>query len=158
MEPLVSLLRQDYPNFSYQQGAVARWSPATKTISYVDNAELSAKWSLLHELGHALLDHQSYESDANLLFKEVDAWDKAVGVATRYKLQIPDSYIQDCLDTYRDWLAKRSTCPTCNTIGLQRTQRLYSCLSCHMSWNVSHNQLCRPYRLKKAHKLKSPAA
>jgi len=155
METLVRALRQDYPDFSYEEGAIARWSPTTKTIFYVVSSDISAQWALLHELGHALLEHQSYNSDANLLFKEVDAWDKAGSISAYYGLQIPESYIQDCLDTYRDWLAKRSTCPTCHTIGLQRSQHLYNCLSCPTKWNVSHNNLCRPYRLKKTEKAKS---
>jgi hypothetical protein len=119
-------------------------------VSYNPDEGSTGFWSILHELGHALLDHQSYENDVNLLQKEAEAWEKAVIVAKSYGMTIDQEHIQNCLDTYRDWLHKRSTCPTCSSHGLQQNKALYRCLNCQGAWKVSSARFCRPYRLKKA--------
>jgi hypothetical protein len=152
MEPFVSALRQDFPDLHFVPGAKASWSPSQRAITYRDETSQSGRslWTLLHELGHALLDHTSYESDTNLVQKEAAAWAKAQEVAKKYKVTISDAHIQDCLDTYRDWLHKRSSCPVCDSHGLQTTQSLYSCPNCQNTWKVSSARFCRPYRLKNA--------
>lgn len=150
METFVETLRQDYPHIMFQEADTASWSPEQHIVSYDPGEQHTGLWSVLHELGHALLEHQSYESDINLLQKETDAWQKAITVAKHYRLEIDPEHIQNCLDTYRDWLHKRSTCPTCGSHGLQQSKALYRCLNCQDTWKVSSARFCRPYRLKKA--------
>jgi hypothetical protein len=150
MEVLVSNLRKTYPQFTFLAGDIARWSPRLRQITYKASDDLDATWSLLHELGHALLDHNSYESDMQLVQKETEAWEQAKNLAKTLRLTIDDNHIQDCLDTYRDWLHKRSSCPACGMHGLQHHKRLYGCLNCKTTWMVSNERFCRPYRLKKA--------
>jgi hypothetical protein len=150
MEKLVAKLRKDYPTLTFQEGVVASWSPQTSTVFYAVTGQTSDLWSLLHELGHAILGHQSYDSDASLLQKETEAWEKAIVLGKAYALRIDAEHVQVCLDTYRDWLHKRSTCPMCNSHGLQQNKALYSCLNCQTQWKVTSARFCRPYRLKKA--------
>jgi hypothetical protein len=151
MDLLVSLLRQDYPTIQFIAGPKACWAPDLHQITYVTDDSSVSLWTMLHELGHALLGHTSYDSDVYLLQKETAAWEKATTLTEKYGVhQIDDNHIQECLDTYRDWLHKRSTCPTCSDHGIQSTQNLYSCLNCQTTWKVSSARFCRPYRLKSA--------
>src|SRR5438309_1715875 len=107
-------IAQDYPQFKFQPGAQEHWSPRTNTITYNDS-ELAEelRYGLLHELAHALLDHNNYQSDFELLKMEAEAWRLAAKIGRKYKIKLDNEHIQDCLDTYRDWLHRRSKCPTC---------------------------------------------
>jgi hypothetical protein len=154
MEKFVDKLRQDYEHLSFIDTGLASWSPHTGQISYSLRDGQENVWSMLHEVGHALMGHSSYTSDIDLLKKEVEAWEKAVSIAKKYEVSIDEDHIQSCLDTYRDWLHKRSTCPTCGSNGLQRSKALYCCLNCQDTWKVSSARFCRPYRLKMAENTK----
>lgn len=151
MENLLAKLRQDYPTLTFKEASVASWSPTSRCVSYSTTDVETASGSLLHELGHAVCDHQAYSSDVSLLRKESEAWDKAQELSKKYQITIDDEQIQGCMDTYRDWLHKRSTCPDCGTHGLQQSKALYCCPNCQTTWMVSSARFCRPYRLKKAH-------
>ena len=103
-------------------------------------------WALLHELGHALLDHQVFATDIDLLQIEVEAWHKAQLIAKPYGIDIAWQHVEQCLDSYRDWLHARSTCPTCQLVTLQVNARLYQCFNCNNQWQVTKSRLCRPHR------------
>ncbi len=150
MEAFISKLQQDYPALRFTEGPVASWSPQAKTIYFATADQESDIWSVLHELGHALLGHQTYQSDADLLQKEAEAWSQAISISKKYEVSISPEHVQDCLDTYRDWLHKRSMCPNCGSHGLQQNKALYRCLNCQDQWKVTNARFCRPYRLKKA--------
>lgn len=107
------------------------------------------EWALLHEVSHALLGHQTYHTDVELLQLEVAAWARAEQLAADFDIHIEADHIQDCLDTYRDWLHGRSICPTCTTRSLQQSDHHYRCHNCHTSWRVSASRFCRPYRAVK---------
>lgn len=145
MENFVEKLQLANPDLRFVKGERFKWSPADQTITYCLR-EPADTWSLLHELGHALLEHGNFSSDLNLLQKEIAAWDKARELAPVYNVKISDDYIEDCLDTYRDWLHKRSACPRCAMLGVQKAQNRYVCLSCNHTWLVNQKQSCRPYR------------
>ena len=151
MGTLISRLQHDYPSLSFQKDTEARWSFADKTVFYTLNTGQEATWTLLHELGHALLGHASYASDVELLQKEVAAWEKARELARRYAIRIEETYAENCLDTYRDWLHRRSACPECSLQGIQQSSALYDCFNCQTTWKVTEQRFCRPYRLKMAH-------
>lgn len=145
MDGFISKLQGDYPSLTFVQGETACWSPQDNQVFYTYDPQNGVA-SVLHELAHALLGHKQYSNDLDLLYKEVAAWTTARHLAERYKINIDDNHIQDCLDTYRDWLHKRSTCPVCHLNGLQTHIGCYRCLNCEHSWNVSDSRLCRPYR------------
>jgi hypothetical protein len=150
MDTFISKLRQDYPDVVFIASDKASWSAVSRQVTYVSLEHPTNKLATIHELGHAQLDHREYESDVDLLQKEVAAWKYASTIAQRYGLSIDDEHIQSCLDSYRDWLHRRSTCPLCEAHGLQRSRSLYGCFNCQTTWTVSRQRLCRPYRLKKA--------
>lgn len=152
MISLLNKLETDYPKLNFIPGDLYSWSPQDRSIIYVANPTNSEKsnWSLLHEVGHSLLKHQSYASDIELIKLESEAWEKAVQLGKKYKIEIDDNHIQDCMDTYRDWLHQRSACPTCNNHSIQQDSQTYNCFNCGQSWIVSSSRFCRPYRLKKS--------
>jgi hypothetical protein len=147
----VERLRQLFPDLTFTAGQQFCWSPETREIFYKRNdSGQRPLWSLLHETGHALLNHTSYKADFELLRMENEAWERAKLLAEQLEVEIDEDHIQDCLDTYRDWLYKRSICPSCNTKCLQQGDFVhYRCFNCHTSWKVSNNRFGRAYRRHK---------
>ena len=146
-EVFISKLQKNYPSLTFKAGRQEHWSPKTNTITY--NSQQSYKmlcYGLLHELAHALLAHSNYASDFELLKLESDAWSLADKIGQKYGVKIDPDHIQNCLDTYRDWLHRRSACPKCNTHVLQRDAEFYRCYNCQTVWKVSSGRFVRPYR------------
>lgn len=146
---LLNSLQRLLPGIAFQKGEAFSWSPAHATVTYCSTPGSKALWALLHETGHAILDHKAYRDDIDLLQKEVAAWQKAKELAQENDIAINENHIQDCLDTYRDWLHQRSTCPRCGTVSLQVSSCEYLCHNCNAAWQVSTSRMCRPYRLSK---------
>jgi hypothetical protein len=158
MEKVLKQLRTDFPDLQYTEGDAFCWSPQTKQVFYTLERSQHGAWAILHETAHALLDHTRYSLDFELLRMEVAAWESAKEIAKKYGITIDDDHIQDCLDSYRDWLYKRSICPSCGTKSVQQDEELrYQCFNCHSTWGVAASRFCRPYRQSKVHK-KSPIA
>lgn len=159
MEKIISLLVQKYPSISFVEGKTFYWSPETSEVFYgkSEAEDSSAIWSLLHETGHAVLGHKSYQADFELIKLEMLAWEKAKELSKILKLpSINEDHIQDCLDTYRDWLYARSVCPYCNTKSLQQSNlNRYRCFNCHSTWKVTPSRFCRAYRSVK--NIKTPS-
>lgn len=149
MEKLLNKLASDFPGIQFAEGQHCRWSPAENTVVYQNDLTAGNQvkvWALYHELAHAVLGHKDYAIDFELLLMEVDAWDKAKQLSQNYGHAIDDDHVQDCLDTYRDWLDLRSTCPDCANNCLQQSSGLYRCFNCQAVWQVSTSRFCRPYR------------
>jgi predicted RNA-binding Zn-ribbon protein involved in translation (DUF1610 family) len=145
----VGQIIKDYPQFKFEPGQQEHWSPKTNTITYSQAEPLAElQYGLLHELAHALLGHNSYNSDFELLKLETEAWALAVKIGKKYKIKLDPDHIQDCLDTYRDWLHRRSKCPTCGMHVLQDNSSSYKCFNCGTGWQVSARRFARPYRLR----------
>lgn len=137
---LVKQLKRDYPDILFRSGEDDSWSPNQATVYY--RLDSSSPDKLLHELGHAILAHISYKRDVELLSMERDAWKKAVDIANNYQLKIDQTVVDDHMDTYRDWLHARSSCPDCETTGLQIDMDLYQCLACDTKWRVNDARTC----------------
>lgn len=139
-----------YPAVRLSTGNAFLWSPKEKTVFYAPEKLKTdeGQWSLLHELSHADLNHTTYRNDFELLQLEVAAWERAATLAVELGTTINQNFIEDCLDSYRDWLHQRSTCPTCGSGGLQHDQKTYRCHNCHAVWTVSESRFCRIYRRK----------
>src|SRR5690606_10019311 len=104
MKKLLSKLERQFPSISFREGDHFYWSPQKRTITYSNRTEENKQEiTLLHELSHALLEHTTFTTDFQLLRMEVEAWEKAVELGKEYAVRIPDSHIEKCLDTYRDW-------------------------------------------------------
>jgi len=143
----IKKLAADYPKFSFRRGKQDYWSPGSKTVTYdPSRPSPELEYGLLHELSHALLEHTNYTSDFELLKMESEAWHKAARIGKKYSVKITEDHIQNCLDTYRDWLHRRSSCPTCGMHVLQTNPESYRCFNCQTEWSVTNKRFVRAYR------------
>jgi hypothetical protein len=149
MDSLLSTLAQSYPKIRFTKGETFCWSPNSGRIFY-DNRisdQPSATWSLLHEVGHALLRHKNFTHDFELLSYEIAAWQEAKRLARLFDIAIDQTHVENCLDSYRDWLYQRSICQTCGTQALQMdNEPSYRCHNCYNTWHVPLSHGCRTYR------------
>lgn len=128
--------------YAFTSGDHFKWSPSSREIVY-DPAAENSQAHILHELAHALLGHCDYDRDIQLIAIERDAWQYAQEtLSSDYAVTITDDIIQDSLDTYRDWLHARSTCPGCQTTGLQDKKYHYRCVACGHKWRVNDARIC----------------
>ncbi|HEY1835346.1 MAG TPA: hypothetical protein VGG13_00820 [Candidatus Saccharimonadales bacterium] len=156
MEKLLKQLSRDYPAIQFVAAQSFYWSPATRQVFYNSKTSANDTWSIVHELAHALLGHTAYSQDIELLQLEVAAWKKAEEIGKRYGIEIDSEHIEDCLDSYRDWLYKRSICPSCGTKSIQQDEvPQYQCFNCHDTWCVTPSRFCRPYRQCDGHEKSS---
>jgi hypothetical protein len=141
MSSLIHKLKTTYPDLIFIEAEHFSWSPSEKKIFY-DPKKAHASHLLLHELSHALLDHHEYRRDVELIAMETAAWEKAKTYADTYNVRFDENVIQDHLDTYRDWLHARSSCPNCSANGYQVEAALYTCPACSHRWKVNEARLC----------------
>lgn len=142
-------LQKDFPALTFHAGELFRWEPAGQTVFY-NETEPDALCYLLHEVGHATLNHDTYSRDIELVAMERDAWQHAKTVlAPDLEITIPAHIVEDSLDTYRDWLHSRSTCPVCNANGIQTDEREYTCVVCRNTWLVNQATGCQLKRYTK---------
>ncbi len=150
MSSLIHKLKTTFPEISFVEAEQFSWSPSNKTVFY-NRSHANATHLLLHELSHALLEHREYRRDIELIAMETAAWDKAKELAEEYNVRLHENVIQDHLDTYREWLHARSTCPQCSANGYQTEHALYDCPACSHRWKVNEARICalRRYSLTK---------
>ncbi|HEX5796954.1 MAG TPA: hypothetical protein VFX86_01040 [Candidatus Saccharimonadales bacterium] len=142
---LLDVMQQDFPTIKFIAADRFQWSPEEKVIYFVKETK-NGEWSLLHEGGHMLCKHLNYTNDMGLLRMEVEAWAKAQKLAKKYGYKIDQKHIDKCLDTYRDWIHKRSSCPRCTLAGVEKETGRYYCINCGHRWKVSSERFCRTYR------------
>lgn len=143
-------IKQDYPRYGFKPGKQDHWSPGKQIITYNPDKPLAeSSVALLHELAHAELNHTTYTSDLELLKLESQAWKLAAKIGKQYEVIITNDHIQNCLDTYRDWLHQRSACPNCTMRVLQTNPSKYECFNCHTEWAVTADRFSRSYRKTK---------
>ena len=61
---------------------------------------------------------------------EAAAWEKACELAEKYNIGADEDFIQGELDTYRDWLHKKSRCPSCGLTRFQTQDGVFHCPRC----------------------------
>lgn len=137
-----------YPSLAFEPADRFCWSPAMQTIYYDvwHIGQDSGQLALLHEIGHAQLNHNEYSLDVELLNMEVQAWAYARQYAHQFHITIDEEHIDQCLEGYRIWLYKRSLCPVCDCHGLQIRARLYRCFMCRHQWRVAPTLTLQPRR------------
>ena len=144
---LVKLLIKDFPEFKFYNDDTFCWSPESKTIYYPVDSTDSA--SLLHELAHGVLGHDKYKKDIQLIEIERDAWEYASNVLSKkYGIIIKNSSINKSLDSYREWLNARSSCPICKATGFEYKKNNYKCIACNCKWRVNEARICGLKRYK----------
>ena len=113
----LSQLTSDYPNFSFRPGKKFKFRPKS-TIYYIPPTSVSDSFPLLllHELSHALLGHFTFTSQHQRLKLESAAWEKTRSLCDLYSVPFDPSLAEAELDTYRNWLYKKSLCPSCSSV------------------------------------------
>ncbi len=139
---LLERLAVYYPELHFEVGEQFEWQPKEKMILY-DPADVFHDAHLLHETAHAILQHEQYERDIDLIKMERDAWELVRNnLGPHYGVEVPASIVHHDMDTYRDWLHDRSTCPNCQSTGIQTKKFAYRCLSCSQAWRVNEARTC----------------
>ena len=144
-------LVRDFSKINFIAGGDFHWSPLDKTITHPEIDSENNFSLLLHEVGHAELDHLRYSRDIELINMERQAWEYAVDkLAPRYRiaLAMDEDVVQDAMDSYRNWLHARSSCPDCQAIGIEMSTLHYSCLVCQSEWRVNEARVCQLRRFK----------
>ncbi len=121
-------LESDFPEFRFKKGKKFAFRPP-RTIVLGPNEPFDELLAL-HEVSHAILGHKDFKTDARRLKMEMEAWEKAKELASLYDVEINDDLIQGELDTYRDWLHKKSRCPKCGLTRFQTRDGDYHCPRC----------------------------
>ena len=128
LRDLITKIKADYPNFTFKTGRKFAFRyPSTITIG---PSEPFDSLLLLHEVSHALLGHRDYSRDIDRVKMESEAWEKAKSLASHYGVEVDENLIQDELDTYREWLHKKSCCPKCGLTRYQTNDQIYHCPRC----------------------------
>lgn len=141
---LVAKLTLDFPAISFEHGDDSYWSPAEKTVYYTQIKDINDQKTLLHELAHGILNHTQFPADILLVGMERGAWMVAQSqLGPTYGIAITDEYIDEALDSYRNWLHNRSRCPQCTMNGIQQKSGSYTCLGCMYSWRVNDARRCQ---------------
>ena len=125
---ILNRLRVDYPWLEFREGSKFAFRPP-KTI-VLGPPEPFSELLTLHEVSHAVLKHKDFRMDVERLKMEVAAWEKAKELAKHYGVDVDEDVIQGELDTYRDWLHKKSRCPGCGLTRFQTTDGEYHCPRC----------------------------
>lgn len=149
VDSLIKSLVNEFGHITFTEAADFSWDPSTHTI-FFNRIDDHAAERLLHEVAHAELDHRSYERDIDLIGLERDAWHLArTKLSDMYELSIDAEVVENHMDTYRDWLHARSTCPSCSATGIQTGNKEYTCLACRTKWRVNDAKVCELRRYKK---------
>lgn len=131
-----------FADLAFIEGTEFRWDPAQQTIEYIADDPHSLE-RLLHEIAHARLGHSQFSRDVELITLERDAWYYAQNTLGRqFHVHIDPNLIEDDLNTYRDWLHARSTCPACKETGIQIDTASYTCVACRATWKVNNAINC----------------
>ena len=127
-KPFLTQLEKDFPEFKFKAGEKFMFRPPKTIVLGPD--EPSSELLALHEVSHAVLGHKDFRADAERLKMEMEAWEKAKELADLYHIEVDEDLIQDELDTYRDWLHKKSRCPKCGLTRFQDVDGVYHCPRC----------------------------
>ena len=122
---LIEKLRVDYPDFRFREGKKFSFRPPRTII--VGPSEPNDSLLLLHELGHAISAHRNFVLDPDRLKMEREAWEKARELSKIYGVEYDEEIVEQELDTYRDWLDKKSRCPKCRLTRFQTPDGQYHC-------------------------------
>ena len=128
LDELLISLKNDYPEFRFVQGRKFAFRPPRTVVVGPD--EPQAELLLLHEVGHAVSGHQSFDLNVERLKMEMEAWSRARELAKIYGVEFDEEVVETELDTYRDWLHQKSRCPQCGLTRYQTADSQYHCPLC----------------------------
>ncbi len=130
-----------YPAMKFLPAGYFAYDAAEEVVNYdpVRLQSQSGQLALLHEISHATLGHFHYRFDFELFVMEARAWHLTRELAKQHGVDVDEAYIEDCIDSYDEWLTKRATCPGCGTFNIQSVPNEFECYACQTSWKVSED-------------------
>jgi hypothetical protein len=137
---LLETLRSDFPEISFEEDAELFFYSPSDNCVHIGPAAPHDDLLTLHELAHATLGHKGYSLDIELVRLEVEAWERTLELAAKYHVEADPSDIDEHLESYRDWIFTRSTCPRCEMTGYQDSKRIYHCPHCYSRWHTKINR------------------
>lgn len=129
-EELLEQVKKDYSEYNFRGSRKFAFRPPSTIL--VGPRERRSDLLLLHELGHAELKHRDFGLDITRIKMENEAWEKARELAAKYGVEFDDELVQGELDSYRDWLHRKSRCPACGLTRFQTPSGEYHCPRCEM--------------------------
>lgn len=118
----------DFPEIRVVSGRKFAFRPP-KTIVIGPEEEFNSLL-FLHEMGHLVSGRHSYQTDIERVKIEAEAWEEARELAEKYGVEWDEEFAQGELDSYRDWLHRRSKCPRCGLTRYQTPDKVYHCPKC----------------------------
>ena len=129
-DDFIERVKLDFPELKFRNGKKYAFRPP-KTI-ILGPPEPFSELFTLHEVSHAILGHKDFKMDVARLRMESEAWARARELAAKYRVEVDENLIQEQLDTYRDWLHKKSRCPICGLTRFQTPDSVYRCPKCDL--------------------------
>lgn len=151
--PLLAKLRQDYPQLKFMTGRKFMYRPPrtiviekqvfeqkidTENVTDFRNHPCNSEQNfynlrLLHEMGHALLEHKNCSDEIDRIKKERSAWEKAQALSYIYSVPYDKEFVEAELDSYRDWLEQKTRCPECGMTRYCDKKGNLRCPGCEIS-------------------------
>ena len=98
----------------------------------------------VHEIETKLLNRvESIFSDRRLLHFSTGSKSECFFLNPNEITYVVEDFIEEHLDTYRDWLHARSSCPDCTATGYQTDASTYACPACSHTWRVNEARICQ---------------
>lgn len=137
-----------YNQFGFEPADYHVWLPLDKIVLYnPENLDTNlGRFGLLHEISHGLLGHRFYTFDTELLSMEQEAWQHALLLAPEHDVEPDYDHIDNCLDSYQNWLEQRANCPNCSAFGLQQARNRFTCIECNAHWKTNDRKSARVQR------------
>ncbi len=135
----------DYPGieFRWSQPRFAFQMRKKQKVVFLGPPQHNFGLLALHELGHALCGHETYQTHVKLIKIESEAWEMAKTVYLKYRKMaendaklaniIPEwdeDFMQEKIDSYREWLHQKSLCKKCGITMYQTKDGNYHCPRC----------------------------
>lgn len=127
----IAKLKKDFPDFRFISGRRFSFRPPKTIVIGPDEGDKTLML-LFHELGHALSGRYAYQTSVERLKIETIAWQTGKKAYQKYSELPPwdDDFVEETLDTYRDWLHQKSKCPSCKLTMVQTEAGKWVCPFC----------------------------
>lgn len=133
VDKIVERVRRDFPGLRFRMGKKFMYRfPGTITYERTVEGKMNTEFGLqlLHEIGHAICEHKFFTTDPERLKMEREAWEVARRLSVRYEVDYDAEFVEQEMDTYRDWLHQRSKCRRCGLTRYQTKDGVYHCPRC----------------------------
>ena len=127
---LFDKVRQDHPGLRFRRGVKFLFRPPRTIV--LGPEEPGDDLIFMHELGHALSGHRDFRTNIERMRCECEAWEKARELCGKYGVTFDEDFAETELESYRNWLDKKSRCPICGLTRFQTPDGAFHCPKCDM--------------------------